>query len=201
MNRFIRHISILGLVSLSLVFGKGTGYCPQGMFQPEVDGPCRPCTTCPENQIVRETCDKNRDTQCGSFTEFKLFHSSLKLTDPENSSVSGSEPVPKFIHTHNVVTTEADEENESWHSVTMAMIALLCITGILFLLFVSLVCYRSRRMSKDGFITQVDRDSDFERVCPENKGRSQSPRATTSRDETEHGQMEQFEIAIDSDNT
>jgi len=47
--------------------------CPDGQFAPAGDGACRPCSTCPMNEVVKEMCSGDRDTVCGPFVEFKMF--------------------------------------------------------------------------------------------------------------------------------
>ncbi|XP_045175074.2 uncharacterized protein LOC123536183 [Mercenaria mercenaria] len=142
-------------VLLILLFGPGNlilcndvQYCPEGKFQPVEGGPCKECSRCPENQIVRETCWQQRDTVCGTFTDFQLFHRENDLD---------------ILH----VDSEANNLNKerdayatsSWQTASIAMIVLLSVTTVICAVLIGTVCYRCRRDSKDGLMIYVDKDS------------------------------------------
>ena len=48
--------------------------CPSGQYFNDVELACRPCSSCPVNQIIRRPCSARADTWCGPFLEFDKFH-------------------------------------------------------------------------------------------------------------------------------
>ena len=119
-------------------------YCPEGES-------CRPCSQCPENQIVRETCAGTRDTVCGPFTEFKLFpakgHAMLRdgLENRSNKAYDISKD------------SDVDgAESESWQTVTIVMVCVLAVTGVLFVVLVVITCHLCRRQNKEALLSQTD---------------------------------------------
>ena len=128
-----------------------TSSCPPGMFRPEVDGECKPCSVCPEPQIVRETCWENRDTVCGSFTGLFNFKNSntLRVVHKETTTRSNN---PRQSQPE-----EASDSEDEWHTITMVTIGVLSVSAVLFSIFVIVTCYKCRHQYKDSLITQVDR--------------------------------------------
>lgn len=51
--------------------------CPTGHYMAPGDSPggqCKPCSSCPLNQIIRKPCTAYRDNVCGPFYEFEFFN-------------------------------------------------------------------------------------------------------------------------------
>ncbi|KAK7099307.1 uncharacterized protein [Littorina saxatilis] len=48
--------------------------CPENYYMTSDSDACRPCSTCPKNQIIRRPCTKDSNTLCGPFVEFHEFH-------------------------------------------------------------------------------------------------------------------------------
>ena len=127
-------------------------YCPPWEYQPEEGKPCVPCSQCPKNQIVRETCSGTRDTVCGPFTEFKLFPAkgdAMFLNALENHS--------------NIVQNDIAENNDtgaaeagSWQTVTIVMICVLSVTGVLFIILVAITWHLCRRQNKEALLSSAD---------------------------------------------
>ncbi|KAL4225562.1 hypothetical protein ACF0H5_016250 [Mactra antiquata] len=140
-------------------------YCPEGTYQPQEGAPCKDCSKCPDNQIVRETCWQNRDTVCGPFTEFHPFHRG-ENSDKLQSGNSGTNPVTEH---------EADDSGTtSWQTASTLMIILLAIMSVLCVVLIVTVCYRCRRDKKDGLMIYVKKDLDDMQAVPGCSGISAS---------------------------
>ena len=119
-------------------------YCPEGES-------CRPCSQCPENQIVRETCSGTRDTVCGPFTEFKLFPArgnAMLRAGIENNSDN--------LHGVRQDSDVDVDDSESWQTVTIVMVCVLSVTGVLFVVLVVITCHLCRRQNKESLLSQTD---------------------------------------------
>ena len=118
-------------------------YCPEGEA-------CRPCSQCPENQIVRETCSGTRDTVCGPFTEFKLFPArgnAMLRAGLENNS--------EILHGDRK-DSDVSIKSDSWQTVTIVMVCVLSVTGLLFVVLVVITCHLCRRQNKELLLSQTD---------------------------------------------
>lgn len=71
--------------------------CPGGTFLPIDEVTCRPCSLCPENQVVRETCSGRRDTLCGPFKEFQMFQAYQSYQVKQNQEKQVSHPNDVFF--------------------------------------------------------------------------------------------------------
>ena len=129
----------------------GFVYCPSWEYKPVKGEPCVPCSKCPENQIVRETCWGSRDTVCGPFTEFKPFSKgeTMLLRGGDNRKQSDKNDVSK---NDNVDVAESG----SWKTITIVMICVLSVAGVLFIVLVAVTWHICRRQNKEALITQTD---------------------------------------------
>ena len=143
-------ISALTFMLLTKLAG-GFVYCPEWEYQPAEGQPCVPCSECPENEIVRETCSGTRDTVCGPFTEFRLFPKmdSLPLNGAEDYGKGDTDGVNK----DNGVGVA---EPGSWQTITIVMICVLSVTGVLFVVLVAVTWHLCRRQNKEMLLTQTD---------------------------------------------
>lgn len=57
--------------------------CPRSQFFHHHDRKCKPCSSCPVNQIIRRPCSARSDTFCGPFVEFDEFHQRPEQSPPE----------------------------------------------------------------------------------------------------------------------
>lgn len=151
-------VCILLYSSTSLVIGNEMTYCPAGKFQPTDDAQCMDCSRCPDNQIVRETCWRNRDTVCGAFTEFKPFHS-----DRDNKRNIYHIDHDDAARTVNDVTQHETDDNVMgyWQAASIGLMVLLSVTTVLCIIMISAVCYWCRRDKKDGLMVYVEKSTCF----------------------------------------
>lgn len=62
------------LVVLSVCGLAASRHCDRHHYWDTRDRICRPCTRCPENEIIRRPCGRHSDTLCGPFREFSFFN-------------------------------------------------------------------------------------------------------------------------------
>ena len=65
------------VVVLCETLGASAQPCPTGHYMAPGDSPggqCKPCSSCPLNQIIRKPCTAYRDNVCGPFYEFEFFN-------------------------------------------------------------------------------------------------------------------------------
>ena len=92
--------------------------CPTGHYMAPGDSPggeCKPCSSCPVNQIIRKPCTTYRDNVCGPFYEFEFFNQGqheAKSMHPSFAVPPSKAPNPASVQAevanHHESTSSAD---------------------------------------------------------------------------------------------
>ncbi|XP_076471210.1 uncharacterized protein LOC143301088 [Babylonia areolata] len=82
------------ITATGMVVGSAAEDCPRGHYFSGMAAACKPCSSCPVNQIIRRPCTARADTVCGPFFEFDKFHQSpaaVKMPGEEEEEEEGGE--------------------------------------------------------------------------------------------------------------
>ncbi|XP_052819646.1 uncharacterized protein LOC128245503 [Mya arenaria] len=190
-----RFVEWLLLVPLVQILGDDRySMCPTGLFIPEGESTCRPCSGCPDNEVVKETCLGHRDTVCGPFVEFKAFNFQV------HNDKTTTHPTPS--------RTDSGTE-DTLYTLSIVLMALLAITSAVCVSMAALICYRRRRDRKELLMEQAGKDAvagSYDTIDPPTRRCRRRPPSMSGNDQADTARpsssnIEQFEIAEEEHRT
>ncbi|KAI0234260.1 hypothetical protein LSAT2_015551 [Lamellibrachia satsuma] len=152
--------------------------CPTGHYMAPGDSPggqCKPCSSCPLNQIIRKPCTAYRDNVCGPFYEFEFFNQghhesrsmppSFAVTPTKTAdSAAGNVQEAKAGLVSSVDNDAApspaiQQGEEQWKKLCLVLIGILSVLCVLILVYVVISHIRARahhRMQKTFMINDPE---------------------------------------------